>query len=1083
MDDPSGTPELLRRFPLIGEDLPSAQAAAHCLADEIIKNEDVDYPEMEQFANWLSDARAAIENDSRYFEHSQFWFEVSRIITGLLQRDSLGKPKFPYEKMGPVLATLSQEMARICALSLEHEAVNIERGVSRRDSVRAENANGIEDAPYKPLLAPIIDALNKVLQPKCELYVELRRRQSLARFAVTTLAANAFTETSRELEVLTDLFTKYMANMTALESPYSHILQLAELSSHILDVCSPDRSAKLSPVALERISAIFDETYFTVYQKMMSIQSRELPELHNSALEMLQVMVHCLSRHHDGFAQTLFAKLVQRASQRMNQSQGALEAEIAQTHARCQTLTWDCTPYLFKLDMALGLIRSGIRDHRITGITLSNNTLLAAWNDVKKRRGCDGDNGKDSLCQTLALCCLHLDFMGVIFSPDAHADVISQGASTVEFLLVTDRLATAELDTIWAKLSSSSQPDMIQACISNLIHLTVHFTPSHISHILGKLAESQAPPIAMWRNWITAAGKRVRILSEIGLESSLQLEIAEKLVTLLEHLSSFEVVENIDVIVCELLNFLSAVLFASSQESTTHLVEHCVFRIGKGTRAATGSVYALISLLSSSSNATYLCKDVSIFDAALSELRAYTLSKTRGEPEAAPWSSHELASRVQLVLYALTTLNEADATSFEETIWSLIVGADAIGHAGRVVGVRATVEWFSQRHGLSGFGRRCVDTYLPQLPAEYASPGLQDFHSLLESGVRSPSSAILDSTLLEQLIRLSLSTSDRDLSAAFEIRVCSWLFGKVAQEHHEEAQQAQAAVTQQCLHALTSGSAVTQLKALHLLKRLVCDGSAFERATTTKHSVMKLGVFEVGTPTGDQGQIKVNVEALCTPEPSKQFSLLVAPATSLSELKAAVLHHTGFSQLRAHSSGKAFDLDTPSSVRDSGLTKDSADCALLVQRVWSAEEILNSDTHSQSDSAIQQTLIRHHSQIHALLDNRETAEQAYMLLKYLPVPVVFRVSVAQLQSLPSENCWKAEYSMHVLQVILSQQISHGIADAKFISQSIRLLVDVLVQNSEGAAIHPLKTAVTALLSFLKGKKQIQGSYFPFLLIV
>lgn len=475
-----------------------------------------------------------------------------------------------------------------------------------------------------------------------------------------------------------------------------------------------------------------------------------------------------------------------------------------------------------------------------------------------------------------------------------------------------------------------------------------------------------------------------------------------------------------------------------------------------------------------------MCSPVSIFEPALSDLEAYTASRTAYVAESGlivdTVSSATLVPRVHLVLYALTTLGQADANPHEETIWNLVVGA------GRSVGVQAMVDWFHQRQGLlSAFGHRCVEQFLPHLPPEHATAGLVDLHVLLEKGVR-PSSVVLKSSLLEQLTRLSLFSLDRDLSALFEGRVCSWLFGKAAQEHHEEAQQAQAAVIQQCLRALTSESTERQLEALHLLRRLVCDSSTFEAATTTRCSAMKLNVFEVGAPTGEQGQgqIKLNIEALSSSEPSKQFSLLVAPSLSLLELKTAILHHTGFSQLRAHSLGKAFDLDRQSSIEDSGLTNNTSDCALLVQRVWSFDDIINSDTLPQSDSAVQQTLLVHHSQLHALLDIGETVEQACMLLKYLPIPLAFKVSVANLQSLPTENCWKAEYSVHVLQVILSQQTSHGIADANFISQSIRLLVNVLLQNSEQVAMHPLKTAVTALLSFLKGKDEIQGSYCPLL---
>ncbi|GAB7345899.1 hypothetical protein MBLNU457_4137t1 [Dothideomycetes sp. NU457] len=1073
-------PSELLSFPLIDNNYPTAQAAAQSLADEIFGNLDVEYPELAQVATWFSNARVILETEPRHFEDSHFWLEVSRIIIGLVQRDSLRKSnKFPYEKMGPVLITLCQETAHVCALSMEYEATNIERGVSRRDSVRTENGKATEDALYKPMLAPCIEALNTVLQPKCDLYGELNRRGNLQRFATTTLASKAFCETSRELQVLTDLFDKYLANMTSIESPYNHIIRLAELSSHLLDILPPEQPVKLSSAALGRISAIFDETYFTVYQKMMSMQPRELPELHKSALDALQVMVHRLSRHHDGFAGRLFTKLVERASQRTSQSQSALEAEIVQTRLLCQSFTWECTQYLFQLDVALGLIRSGIRDHRNSGIALSNSTLMAAW-EVTKRRMHDVNIGQVPLCQTLALCLLHLDFMGVIFGSDSHADVISQASNTVNFLLVTDRFTTVEMDKIWTKLSSSSQPDMTQACIGTLGQCTNFFTPNHISHVLGRLTESQTPPTVMWRVWITDAGKKVQNLCEHGgLEASMQLGIAEKLVTLLEHLFSFEVVENLDVIVRELLTFLNTVLSTSGQESTKRLIEYCVCRIGKGTRAATGPVQALNLLLFRISDTVAMCKEVPIFESALFELRAYISSRTSGEPQAAPWSGHELAPRVQLVLCALTTLNEADASPFEETIWRLVVGADAINSEARSVGLQAIVEWFHQRHSLSDFGHRCVEKFLPQLPAEHATPGLIDLHVLLEGGLHSPSSVILNSTLLEQLIRLSLASSDRDLPAHFQTRVCSWLFGKVAQQHHEEAQQAQAAVTQQCLRALASESIDTQLKALHLLKRLVCDGSAFEAATTTRCSVVKLGVFKVGDSNGEQDHLKVNIQALCSPEPSKQFSLLIAPATSVHELKAAILHHTGFPQLRAHSSGKVFDLDTPSSIQESGLTKDNTDCALVVQRAWSFEDVLSCDTFSQLDSAIQQTLLRDHSQLHALLDVGELAEQACMLLKHLPVPAASRVSAVELQSLPSENCWKAEYSVHVLQVLLSQQISHAIADAKFISQSIRLLVDVLVRTSERLTIPPLRTAVTALLSFLKERpvQDVSSEYF------
>lgn len=598
LDSTPAPSELLCRFPFVDQKFPTAQAAARCLADEIIENEDVNCKEMEQLATWLSLARA--EKDPSHFEDSQFWFEVCRIIIGLLRRDSLHKNRFSYERMAPVLVTLGREMAHICAMSLEYEATNVDSSVSRRDSVRTENGNGngIEDAPYRPLLAPCIQALSTLLQPKCELYRELDRRGNLQRFATTTTAARAFIETSRELEVVSDLFDKYMANMTAIETPYNHIVRLTELSSRLINVYPPDQSVKLSPLAFERISTIFDETYFKVYQKMLSMQSRELPELHQIALDALSTMVHRLSRDHDGFADKLFDKLVQRASQRTNQSQGALQEEIAQTRTRCGNLMWECTPYLFRLDMALGLIRSGIRDHRITGIALSNTILLAAWEYVKNRRQ-DGNLGQDPLCQTLALCCLHLDFMSAIFGSDSHADVISQAAGTVNFLLVTKRFTTAEVDMILTKLSSSSQPDIKQACISTLAHTTsLYFTLDHISHVLGRLAELQSPPIVMWRVWIIDAGKRFAVLSENEIESSIQLELAEKIVTLLEHLYSFDVVDNLDVIVRELLTFLN--LVASSQETATHLVKYCVDRVGKGTKAATGAVQALNLLLSTS---------------------------------------------------------------------------------------------------------------------------------------------------------------------------------------------------------------------------------------------------------------------------------------------------------------------------------------------------------------------------------------------------------------------------------------------------------------------------------------------------
>jgi len=1109
-------PVLLSTFPITDKDKwPTPENAAKCLADDIDRRMDLDDEEMLSLADWLSNAAAVIEDDSRHFEYNNFWWDVARIIDALLHREFLGS-EFPHQKMGPILTTLCQGMARLSASFLRYEAANIDRCVSRRDSVRLENGDGFP--PYTPSLAPCIAALNTVLKPKCELYAALVKKNHLQRFVIPPVAGEVFIEASQELADLVDLFEKYVANMTALEDPYRHILNLVELSSLLLDSSSKHPRWKLPLLAVERISHIFDEAYFTLFPKMMSIQSREIPGLHNHAVDMFQALVHCLCRDHEGFTGNLFTKLALQALQTTSQSHDTTDDEITQTFERCKRFAVSCTSYLFKLDMSLRLVRSGIRDHRITGITLSNSTLVAALSEVKARK--DKPNiGQDPLCQTLALYCLRLDLIGAIFGLDSHADVISQASESVIFLLVTDHFTTADIDKIWIKLSSSSQPDMTQACVHILNVLTSDYlTLEHISYLLTRLTELQALPNAIYCSWIDELAKRAQHLSRDEAQVPMQVEIATKLVNLLSHNLSLCIVVNIEIVVNSLLIFLGTVLDGVDEVSTTHLIEYCVQRIGTGTQAATGHVHALNALLSKGPASVSKCKDASLLNSVLSDFKSYKSSKPDQELDSI--SSHELFPRVQLLLFVLRDMDEADAVLFEETVWNLVVGPDAIGHAGRAIGVNAIVTWYDQHQGLTGFGQRCVEDFLPRLLPEDATPGLSHFHRLLRRADRSPSSALLNSTLLEQLIRLALSSSSAQLAVTFEDEVCSWLFGSVAQDHPDEARQAQVAVSQQCLRALATVSKATQMRALCLLKRLVADGSVFERTTTTACSIVNLGVLKVGISDlpEQQSGLKVNVEALRSPEPPMRFSLLVALSASLSEVQAAILKHTGFSRLRALAKGQHFDFDTqPSStIAESGLTHDTA---LLVQRVWSVDDIYTCPTLSRPQSAIEETLLRHHAEIYALLGHETTSgvdstkadasaprmvsgqeappsdsiaktidqslsEQACMLLKHLPVPVSFKVSIAK-QTLPesfsAEHCWKTEYSVYVLQVVLAQQISQGFADGTFITQSIRVLVDVLAQNSAGTPIHPLKTTVTALLSFLRGKTHNQGSYLRFLL--
>ena len=560
-----GLPFLLSTFPITDKQKPETpEQAAESLANDLYQGLDAEDYEILSLAQWFNLAADHIEDDPRHLEHHKFWFDIARIVDALLHRKVLGSG-FPLEQMGDVLKAMCQGLASIVALFMKYEATNIERCVSRRDSVRVES--GDADALYTPVLAICAPALNAVLRPKCELYAVLVKKNLLERFAIPPLAGKTFIEASNDLATLTDLFDKYVDNMTALEDPYFHLLALVEISSHLVDNSLKNARWQLSAVVLERIVHMFDVAYFTIFPKMMSIQPREMPGLHIQAVEIMQALVYCLCRDAE-FAGSLFTKLNQRASQITSQAQGATEDAIDQTFKRCKGFERSCSSHLFELDMSINLVRSGIRDHRITGIGMSNSTLLEAYKEVGARKD-ESQIDQDPLCQTLALYCLRLNVVDAIFGPDSHADVIGQASRTVIFLLVTDHFTIAHLDKIWMKLSSSNQLDMTRACIHTLHALTSGYvTLEHVSHLLTRLGELQSLPDAMYCSWIAEMGKRTLKLTQEEIRIPMQIEIATKLVNLLGHYLSLGVTDNIELAVQCLLTFLGIVLDRIDQVST-----------------------------------------------------------------------------------------------------------------------------------------------------------------------------------------------------------------------------------------------------------------------------------------------------------------------------------------------------------------------------------------------------------------------------------------------------------------------------------------------------------------------------------
>ncbi|KAI9773606.1 MAG: hypothetical protein M1840_006880 [Geoglossum simile] len=797
----------------------------------------------------------------------------------------------------------------------------------------------------------------------------------------------------------------------------------------------------------------------------------------------------------------------------------------------------DDIPYLvlygWKFTLMKKFITGGKMDLRVQGILKMVDDLLSAWQQF----GLKGDLNHPVM-NYLSMFILNNKLVDYIVGVESHPELIGRSGNIVSFLVVTHKYPPEVSDAIWHTVVTSQNPRVVAAVLQMLkdIHNNMNYTSLiYLCQKVGELPFSafdgkMIEYCAHLMHQIRLKFMPVNPMSKLGVSPyHLSIRLIRQAAAFQEQSPSCGNNMVYDFASRELQELVAV---GPTNEDRRKIYHECVQDIANMTPSATGSICAINAFLRRKSSGLgvsdirMLTDELSLTSLVVSEF-AHGIEVERAKKSPVQINNAVVRARLDLLYYIITFAAPTITNDLGERLWSYLVGEQALGDVERHAAWIMLCKIASELRTRNQFIDRCIEDYLPSLDPTFFISGMLSFtqqaiqyEARLNHQPTALENEIIDIFGAEQVWRMILTAPNGTVEqAAIQFFVKLYLdTPSIANAPRSAAEATHIMLVDRCIRKL--GSAASKLRAFSdgsssgddepmvivasdadvqaeeiCFNRSLCTLREFLSAYRTRpqYAVQKPKILYPPTPIKEiKGELlSVRWQSFTANMQSNIQEFMIGDLDTSEELGERLVAATGFSRFATYSNGRVLNLEeNPSmTLREMKMTGNPF---IIVKKIHDPSEVQDAGLPDNL-SVVEVEVLKHFDELYGLLSmERSSAKEIWQFLnKFPPQEKIRKVVLSETSTsadiFPTGQPWKILYSSYTLRTCLDDQLQKGIANEKFISRSVNVLVEALTSNDllEGTDTYMkillASDLVECLLRFLKGKIHTTLSWCSFML--
>ncbi|KAF2144132.1 uncharacterized protein K452DRAFT_153517 [Aplosporella prunicola CBS 121167] len=724
----------------------------------------------------------------------------------------------------------------------------------------------------------------------------------------------------------------------------------------------------------------------------------------------------------------------------------------------------DCYPEFVRATWQLRALKfymtKGHMAQRICGVEGMSQQLIEMWSRWSKH-GNIGINALAVFGQTL----LDEGIIDYLIGVDSHAQLVSRCGNVVGFLTVSNRWSDKQSDSIWASITQSQDPRMVEALTELLIHCIALMDITDLLYLCTKLRTLPVDKFHLgiqevFHRICSALHNKAHIQAVEWRQVENRMHIFELCVHLIQESflmdPSTPVVETLHQRACKELSNLSKPEVACDGDRQK-IYEACIQEIEKMTAKAAPSakVIYIIARASIGNEAAYLATDFGLTESVAKELCSFI--DTERTKDAGNNSNGALGWRLELLFYLVSQCPESIPPGTQEVVWDHLVGCKSIDDDARNIAWHSLSQMVRVQATHNAFLDRCATDLLPKVNPQFYTAGLYEFlYHLIQWQLRTVQSTgitlegILEPPSVELLWQVLLTARPGTIEGATaEFLALLYLDGRAYNQHHATypnlAEDTHKALVNRCIRQLVEAHAALSVPVEQTMQDEQMqgvssdDGNAlytlrFQRTflflAVLLNTVKKKPEFRVASPRLDKPTTPAVVQETEGEPTTIRFqaywgqssdmqTVTVGDLVTVSWLKNRLREWTGFTRFKTVYWGKMIKLDDMANqtLREAEFTRGHF---LIIK-----ERDKDSVSYDRATSVIEAEILKNFDILYDFMEKDDLpSKAAFEFLESLPphgkaLTITYGFSDASVDDIaasafPPGNPYKARYSVLTL---------------------------------------------------------------------
>ncbi|KAF7189545.1 Ubiquitin carboxyl-terminal hydrolase puf [Pseudocercospora fuligena] len=729
-------------------------------------------------------------------------------------------------------------------------------------------------------------------------------------------------------------------------------------------------------------------------------------------------------------------------------------------------------------------IYSEIMDVRNFGIGLLGLHLVKLYDDYSSPTG----NHDHPVLQYAARYMRANELTKYIFGPNSHASLVTHSQRIIGFLAATSSFTNVEIDIIWHACTNSVEAEFLKASIGILTDLCRFLDLDQLLYLAKKFTVT--PPSKLSQDAIESL---TDVFHKIDLKSDRSMDQERRLATAFVSIDILLRIDSADRSACILQLRETAVQelkkFTQRDFDTSDrlkIYERCVPNIAKGNGQATASIDILALFLQNvfgpeESEALSTSLDVSMLVEELGRYLADQKAKANADSD---YILRGIASRIDVIMRLMAICEQQVDDRTMQDLFRYALGDLALSNIARDH-TWTTLSNARSKLALKDVAEHLLNRFLTVeatfLPGRFITPGLvQLFATSLYQEVTKGSfsedfSSVLDTVVWRKLLETAESTPTSTVTKLAADRIMAILFNYSQQEPAlRTAAKCHAKFARRqldCIFADLGGADINLNDESRVVQQITLLHSITMASKQNTSKFSPPNEAEICLAPDNEEALRSTIQIYGSGQSHPRLCYLrTSKETLLSELANALPSITGAAENRVIVGGKVLDL-----VKD-------ADSILWEKGVEQLGVISVCPRHSiHSDLAkvltpvgtVEYEVLSRYDEIEKLLDGPDhIAQKIFIFLDNMTPPPqarhrVVSESISVEELCPPDRLWRSIYYLHVMYRHLMDFANIGVVDGPYIARGVRLISDILCDDSRPLQLDLHLRCMDFLTAFLQ----------------